>query len=257
MIIEKPTILICNDDGVSAPGLKCLIEAVCEFGNVVAVAPDDHRSGQSSAITIGTPLRIKRHPDIESAEVYSVTGTPVDCVKLALHTILKNRKISLMLSGINHGSNAGNCVVYSGTMGAAIEACMQEIPAIGFSLLHHSWQADFRESIPFVKKITKAVIENGLPHDVCLNVNIPARCIPKGIKITTGSEGFWTEEYVEYHDPQGEPFYLLSGKYVDRHPESDQTDSYWLERQYVTVVPITVNPTAYNEIPTISEVLGV
>jgi len=255
MITEKPTILICNDDGVTAPGLRYLIATVRDFGKIIAVAPADHRSGQSSALTIGTPLRINRHPDIDGAEIYSVTGTPVDCVKLALHTILANRKVSLMLSGINHGSNAGNCVVYSGTMGAAMEACMQGIPAIGYSLLQHSWDADFSQCDPFIKKITGAVLENGLPHDVCLNVNIPARCTPKGIKVTEGSEGFWTEEYVEYQDPHGAPFYMLSGKYVDRNPESDKTDSHWLDREYVTVVPITVNPTAYKEITHVEKLL--
>lgn len=256
MNMERPTILICNDDGVAAPGLRYLIETVREFGDVIAVAPDDHRSGQSSAITIGSPLRITRHADVEGAEVYSVNGTPVDCVKLALHTVLANRKISLMLSGINHGSNAGNCVIYSGTMGASMEACMQEIPAIGFSLLHHSWKADFSQCGPIVRSITQSVLEKGLPHDVCLNVNIPAHCTPEGIKVVCGSEGFWTEEYVEYHDPMGNPFYLLSGRYVDRNPEADNTDSYWLERNYATVVPITVNPTAYGEIKRIEQILG-
>lgn len=255
MIVEKPTILICNDDGVNAPGLRYLIETVSVFGNVIAVAPADHRSGQSSAITIGEPLRIVRHADIGKAEVYSVSGTPVDCIKLALHTIVAGRKISLMLSGINHGSNAGNCVVYSGTMGAAMEACMQGIPSIGYSLLHHSWEADFSQCAPFVKEITAAVLRNGLPHNVCLNVNIPAHCTPKGLKVVDASEGFWTEEYVEYKDPQGVPFYMLSGRYVDKNPEADNTDSYWLDRQFVTVVPVTVNPTASDKISIVRQIL--
>ena len=136
MIVEKPTILICNDDGVNAPGLRYLIETVSEFGNVIAVAPADHRSGQSSAITIGEPLRIVRHADIGKAEVYSVTGTPVDCIKLALHTIVAGRKISLMLSGINHGSNAGTCVVYSGTKGAAIATDISMTCSMVFVMVH-------------------------------------------------------------------------------------------------------------------------
>ena len=253
---EQPLILICNDDGVEAPGLRYLIESVADMGHVIAVAPSEPRSGQSAAITVNSPLRIKRCEHIAGAEVYAVTGTHVDCVKLAMHTVLADRKVSVMLSGINHGSNAGNCVVYSGTMGAAFEACMIGIPAIGFSLLHHSWKADFSQCGRFVRKITRAVLENGLPAGVCLNVNIPAKCIPKGIKTVKSSEGYWTEEYVDYKDPQGKPFYFLSGQFVDRDANNEATDNYWLDREYVTVVPVRPDPTASDLIPSIGAMLG-
>ncbi len=253
---ERPVILICNDDGVNAPGLRFLIEAVSRLGDVIAVAPTEPRSGQSSAISVNAPLRIQRKPDFEMAEVYAVNGTPVDCVKLAMHTVLKDRRIDIMLSGINHGSNAGNCVVYSGTMGAAFEACMLGIPAIGFSLLHHSWKADFTQCGPYVAMITEAVLKKGLPKGICLNVNIPAKCIPKGLMVVKSAEGYWTEEYVDYKDPQGNDFYFLSGRFVDEHPESRATDNYWLDREYVTVVPVRPDPTASDMIDTVRDLLS-
>lgn len=252
---SKPTILICNDDGVTAPGLRFLIETLSRLGKVIAVAPSSSRSGQSSAITVDSPLRITRQPDIDDAEVYAVTGTPVDCVKLAMHTILGGRHVDLMLSGINHGSNAGNCVVYSGTMGAAFEACMLGIPAIGFSLLHHSWKADFTQCGPFIMQICQAVLAKGLPHGVCLNVNIPAKCTPKGIKVLRAGQGYWTEEFVDYTDPSGKPFYLLSGRYIDTDNRPEDTDCYWLDRQYVSVVPVRPDPTALDQLPQISRLL--
>lgn len=253
---ERPTILICNDDGVSAPGLRFLIEAVARLGHVIAVAPSEPKSGQSGAISVNVPLRITRRDDIAGAEVYAVTGTPVDCVKLAMHTILKGRHIDIMLSGINHGSNAGNCVVYSGTMGAAFEACMLGIPAVGFSLLHHSWNADFTQCGPYVTRITQAVLKSGLPKGVCLNVNIPARCVPKGMKTVISGEGYWTEEYVDYKDPQGNPFYFLSGRYIDTNPKSADTDTYWLDREYVTVVPVRPDPTAKDVLGEIDSIIN-
>lgn len=252
---QRPVILICNDDGVNAPGLKFLIDAVRIIGDVIAVAPTEPRSGQSSAISVGVPLRIMRRDDFDGVEVYAVNGTPVDCVKLAMHTVLKDRKIDIMLSGINHGSNAGNCVVYSGTMGAAIEACMLGIPAIGFSLLSHSWNADFIQCGPYVTGITERVLEHGLPKGICLNVNIPAECIPKGVKVARASEGYWTEEYVDYKDPMGKPFYLLSGKFIDTDRNRAETDNYWLDRNYVTVVPTRPDPTALDQIDHIERLL--
>ncbi|MCM1349515.1 MAG: 5'/3'-nucleotidase SurE [Firmicutes bacterium] len=252
---SEPTIFICNDDGVEAPGLRFLIESVSRLGKVIAVAPSAPRSGQSSAITVDSPLRITRQSDIDGAEVYSVNGTPVDCVKLAMHTILSGRHVDILLSGINHGSNAGNCVVYSGTMGAAFEGCMLGIPSIGFSLLHHSWSADFTQCGPYVTEITQAVLKNGLPKGICLNVNIPAKCVPNGMKVVRAGEGYWTEEYADYKDPQGKPFHLLTGRYIDLDPKSDSTDTYWLDRNFVTVVPVRPDPTAIDEIDNITQLL--
>ncbi|MDE6049306.1 MAG: 5'/3'-nucleotidase SurE [Paramuribaculum sp.] len=251
---SKPLIFISNDDGVDAPGLRHLIECVSYMGEVIAVAPSAPRSGQSSAITVDAPLRITPCPGFDGAKVYSVSGTPVDCVKLGLHALV-NRKPDIMLSGVNHGSNSGNSVIYSGTMGAAMEACMVGIPAIGFSLLHHSIEADFSQTTPYIINFTKKVLENGLPDQVCLNVNIPAKCVPKGFKIVKAARGYWTEEYAEYADPSGKPFYWLTGRFVNTEPDNPDTDEYWLQREYVSVVPVRPDQTDSDAISRISDLL--
>lgn len=252
--IETMNILICNDDGISAPGIHYLIERAKKFGHLTVVAPDAPRSGQSGALTVNSPLTITPHKDLDGAEVFSVSGTPVDCVKLALHAIVRE-KPDLMLCGINHGTNAGNCVLYSGTMGAVLEACSNGIPAIGYSLTHHSWDADFSECGPIVDRLTEAVIRDGLPGGVCLNVNIPARCKPLGIKAVRAANGYWTEEYEEYTSPHGKPFYWLTGHFENQEPDNPATDEYWLARQWATAVPVEVNPSALAAIPTIENLL--
>lgn len=251
---ERPLILISNDDGINARGLFHLIDCVKEMGDIIAVAPDMPHSAQSSAISVEKPLRITQHKDYHTAQIYSVSGTPVDCVKLALHAIV-GRKPDLMLSGINHGSNSGNSIIYSGTMGAAIEACMAGIPAIGYSLLDHSPQADFTPTTGYIRLITRNVIKHGLPKDVCLNVNIPANCQPEGIKITRAARGHWGEEYAEYTDPHGRKFYWLTGHFVNEEPESDETDIYWLDRKHVTIVPARPDQTATDTIPDITRLI--
>lgn len=255
MAEERPLIFLTNDDGVDAPGLKALIDAVGGMGDIVAVAPDGPRSGQSSAITVGEPLRIKRHADYNGAQVYSVSGTPVDCVKLGMHA-LADRRPSMLLAGINHGSNSGNSVIYSGTMGAVMEGCMLGIPSVGFSLTHHSWQADFTPGLPWVTQISGKVLSSGLPDGICLNVNIPARCEPLGVKVCVAAQGRWTEEYKDYIDPMGQPFYFLTGKYLPDNPDDPSTDLYWLDRQYISVVPVRPDQTAAYAIPIVNSLLS-
>ena len=233
---ELPLILISNDDGVKAPGLHKLIQWARPFGEVWAVAPAEPRSGQSSAITVNTPLRIAEHPEYDGAKVHSVTGTPVDCIKLAMHHIVPRRP-ALILSGINHGSNAGNSVIYSGTMGAVFEGCMVGIPSVGFSLLHHSLKADFSECGRFITDIIGNVLADGLPDGVCLNVNFPAKVKIEGIKTVRSARSYWTEEYASYTDPHGKPFYWLTGRQVNLEPDNPETDLYWLGRNYATIVP--------------------
>lgn len=254
---ERPLILIANDDGISARGLRHLIDCVNQMdldAEIYAVAPAGHCSGMSSAITVNGPLHLIEHPDYESAKMFAVTGTPVDCVKLGIHAALP-RIPDLMLSGVNHGSNSGNSNIYSGTMGAAMEACMIGIPAIGFSLLTHDPDADFSETTPFIKRIIATVKEKGLPKGVCLNVNMPKNCVPKGIKVTACAEGRWTEEYQDYTSPHGQKFYWLTGQYVDFDPENPAGDNYWLRRDYVTVTPIRPDQTAFDAIPALSTLL--
>lgn len=249
-------ILITNDDSIEAPGLHFLVDCVKDLGEVYVVAPAVPHSGQSSAFTVNAPLRIKEHEGYHGARVFSVNGTPVDCVKLSMHHIL-SRKPDLLLSGVNHGSNAGNSVIYSGTMGAAFEACMQGIPAVGYSLLHHSLKADFSECAPYIKTITRAVIENGLPEGVCLNVNFPAKVKIEGMRVTRAARSHWSEEYQEYLDPHGKPFFWLTGKLQNDEPESIDTDIYWLDRNYASIVPVRADQNAIEAIPHLRQALGV
>lgn len=254
----RPLILISNDDGYQAGGLRHLINSVVDMGldaEIVAVAPAGHCSGMSSAITCDQPLRLLPQPSYRGAKVYAVTGTPVDCVKLGIHAALQGRKPDLMLSGVNHGSNSGNSNIYSGTMGAAMEACMIGIPAIGLSLLSHSEDADFSATTPFIQRIIAMVMKQGLPPQVCLNVNMPKDCTPRGIKVTTCSAGRWTEEYADYSDPHGRTFYFLTGVYEDYEPENPAGDNYWLSRQYVTVTPIRPDQTAHDAIAGLAALL--
>lgn len=250
----RPLILISNDDSISAPGLKVLIDCVSCLGDVIAVAPAEPHSGQSAAFTVNAPLRINRHADYGNAKMYSVTGTPVDCVKLAMHHIVPRRP-DMMLSGINHGSNAGNSEIYSGTMGAAFEACMQGIPAVGFSLLHHSMQADFSYARPYVAEISRRVLTSGLPVGVCLNVNFPARVAIEGVRVCRSARSHWTEEYHQYLDPHGQPFWWLTGSMVNDEPQSTDTDLYWLSQRYATAVPVCPDRNALNAIAQLAKLL--
>lgn len=246
-------ILITNDDGIHAPGLMSLVECAVQFGDVIVVAPDTPQSGKSSAISVETPLFITEHPNIGPAKAYSVSGTPVDCVKVALHAVVP-RTPDLILSGINHGSNSAVSVVYSGTMGAVIEGCIVGIPSVGFSLLHHSWKADFSLSQSFVCEIIARTIANPLPKGVCLNVNIPALVVPEGVRACRAATGHWTEEYKSYVSPGGSTFYMLTGRFVNSEPEATDTDEYWLGRNYISVVPVTPDCTATAAIPVIAPV---
>ena len=244
MIETRPLILISNDDSADAPGILRLVDCMPQNADIIVVAPAEPHSGQSSAITVGNPLRIKQLPDYGRARMFAVTGTPVDCVKLALHTIVP-RKPDLLLAGINHGSNSGCNVVYSGTMGAVLEGCTVGIPSCGFSLLHHSWKADFSMGMPFVAEITRRLLADGLPDGVCLNVNIPARVVPKGVKVCRAARGYWTDEYARYTDPQGNPFYLLTGKFVNSEPQATDTDEHWLAQGWISAVPVASDMTSH------------
>ncbi|MDO5395876.1 MAG: 5'/3'-nucleotidase SurE [Bacteroidales bacterium] len=248
----KPLILITNDDSIEAPGLHRLVEIAAEFGDVIAVAPKYPQSGQSSAISVEKPLRINQTDDYSGARMFTVSGTPVDCVKLALNAIVP-RHPDLLLSGINHGSNSGNAITYSGTMGAVLEGCTNGIVSVGFSLCHHSIKADFSLSAPLVRDIVARVLANGLPDYTALNVNIPARVVPAGSKVCRAARGHWSEEFVRYTDPAGKPFYMLSGRFVNEEPDMTDTDEYWLSQGYVSVVPVTPDQTAARYIESLSQ----
>lgn len=243
----KPLIFITNDDSISAPGLHHLIKIASRLGQVIAVAPQLPQSGQSSAITVDAPLRINEVRGDGDARIFTVSGTPVDCVKLGLHAITP-RKPDLILSGINHGSNSGNAILYSGTMGAVLEGCTVGIPSVGFSLCNHSLNADFSMALPFIDAITRNVLEYGLPPQTALNVNIPGRTAPRGVRVCRAAQGHWSEQYERMMDPHGKPFYWLTGRFVNEEKEAVDTDEYWLAQSYISVVPVMPDQTAFSKI---------
>jgi 5'-nucleotidase len=249
---KKPLILVTNDDGITAPGLRTLIEVMKTIGDVVVVAPDSPQSGMGHAITVNSTLFVEKVKVGEGKQMeYSCSGTPADCVKLAVTQIL-DRKPDLCVSGINHGSNSSINVIYSGTMSAAIEAGIEGIPAIGFSLLDYSWNANFEAAKPYVKSIVENVLKEGLPKDVVLNVNIPnlLKQELKGIKICRQARANWEEEFDKRTNPQGRIYYWLTGKFVNLDHGED-TDEWALQNGYVSVVPVQFDLTAHHCIQTL------
>lgn len=252
MTEARKLVLITNDDSVAAPGLMRLVDCLPDDVDIIVSAPEHPQSGMSSAITVNAPLRIKQLPDYKNARMFSVSGTPVDCIKMAMHTIVPRRP-DLILSGINHGSNSGCNVVYSGTMGAVIEGCTIGITSCGFSLLHHSWQADFGPAMPFITEMVAKLLRDNLPDGVCLNVNIPARVNPLGVKVCRAARSYWTDEYERYTDPSGNPFYFLTGRFVNCEPDADDTDEYWLKRNYISAVPVSADMSAVDSLSFLSK----
>jgi 5'-nucleotidase len=246
---DKPLILVTNDDGISAPGILALIAVMAEIGTVVVVAPDSPQSATGHSITINDTLYINTiSKENDAIQEHSCSGTPVDCVKLAVNEILK-RKPDLCVSGINHGSNSSINVIYSGTMSAAVEAGIEGIPAIGFSLLDYSWNADFEPIKSFIKTITLEVLEKGLPENVVLNVNFPKleKLEIKGIKICRQAKALWIEKFDKRKTPQGRDYYWLTGEFVNQDNGND-TDEWALANGFVSVVPVQFDLTAHHAI---------
>ncbi|GIV42301.1 MAG: 5'-nucleotidase SurE [Vicingaceae bacterium] len=239
-------ILVVNDDGITAPGIQALVEVAKDFGEVTVVAPDKPQSGMGHAITVNSMLRV--HPfRMDGITAYACSGTPVDCVKLAVDVVFKNEKPDWVFSGINHGANHSINVIYSGTMSAAIEAAIEGIPAIGFSLCDFSIEADFSVAKKYARIIIEQAINTPWEKNVCLNVNIPRIDEPlvRGIKICRQAKAFWKEEFDERIDPSGKPYYWLTGKFVSMDEGTDH-DVWALENNYVSVVPIQVDLTDYS-----------
>ena len=245
---KRPLILVTNDDGINAPGIRMLVQIMHEIGEVFVVAPDRPQSGMGHAITINSTLRIQKvKPDGEHVE-YSCSGTPVDCVKMAINKLL-TRKPDLIVSGINHGSNSSINVIYSGTMSAAVEGAIEDIPSIGFSLCSYSIDADFSSTKSFVKTIAEKVLEEGLPSGVCLNVNFPEvkKDFIAGIKVCRQAKAMWIEELEERHDPSGKPYYWLTG-YFKNQEHAEDTDEWALKNNYISIVPVHIDFTAHHAI---------
>ena len=246
---EKPLILVTNDDGINAPGIRALIDVMIKIGDVVVVAPESPQSGMGHAITINSTLQTHLIKDPQGPQKeYSCSGTPADCVKLGINELM-DRKPDLCVSGINHGSNSSINVIYSGTMSAAIEASIEGVPAIGFSLLDYRWNANFNNIKSFVRKITLEAIKKGIPKGVVLNVNFPKlkRDKIKGIKICRQAKTHWIEEFDKRTNPNGQKYYWLTGKFINNDNGKD-TDEYALDKGYISIVPTQFDLTAYKSI---------
>lgn len=246
---KRPLILVTNDDGISAPGIRTLISAMNEIGDVIVVAPDSPQSAMGHAITINSTLHcnsinIDDGPQIE----YSCSGTPADCVKLGINEIL-DRKPDICVSGINHGSNSSINVIYSGTMSAAVEASVEGVPAIGFSLLDYNWNADFSQIREHVIKITKKALKEGIPKGNALNVNFPKlkKEEIKGIKVCRQANAYWIEKFDKRTNPQGREYYWLTGEFINKDKGSD-SDEWALENGYISIVPIKFDMTDHDNI---------
>ena len=246
--MSKPLILITNDDGITAKGIASLVEAVKEIGELVVIAPDKPQSGMGHAITVNNLLRLFKSDEYPNTICYSCSGTPVDCVKLAIYHVM-HRKPDLILSGVNHGSNASTNVLYSGTMSAAVEGALEGIPSIGFSLLDYAHDADFTASKKIIQQLVKNVLVNPLPGDICLNVNIPKGNYEelKGIKICKQARAFWEDKFDCRKDQFGRDYFWLTGEFKNFDAGED-TDMWALENNYVSIVPVQYDLTAHSSL---------
>ena len=248
---NKPTILVVNDDGITAPGIKALLETMQQIGNVVVVAPDSPQSGMGHAITIGKPLRLDKVDIYPGVEMYKCSGTPVDCVKLAVNVIFKGKKPDLCVSGINHGLNHSINVLYSGTMSAAVEGAIESIPSIGFSIDDFTLQANFSHCLKYIKALALQVLAHGLPPATLLNVNFPNSADIKGVKICRQANAKWAEEFDERTDPHKRSYYWLTGVF-QLNDAGEDTDVWALANNYVSVVPVQFDLTAHYAIPVLN-----
>lgn len=248
MVVEKDDklILITNDDGLYAAGLRTLLDVIEEFGKVVLISTMESMSGMSQALTVKTPLRVKLLEENEKHRIYACNGTPTDSVKLAINQLLE-RIPDWVVSGINHGANASVSVLYSGTMAAALEGCLYGIPSVGFSLNNFSPTADFSICKRYIRVIMKKLAKHSIPTGVCLNVNIPSapKEMIKGIKVCRQARGNWKEEFEKRKDPAGKTYYWLTGLFQNHEPDATDTDEWAIANNYVSVVPVTVDMTAH------------
>lgn len=242
--MSKPLILLTNDDGYKAKGIRSLFEALRKIGHLVVVAPSFGQSGKAGSITVQEPIRVKKIEEAPDFELYRCTGTPVDSVKIAMAQLLP-RTPDLIVSGINHGVNSSVSVHYSGTMGAAIEGAIHGIPSIGLSLCDYRPDADFSEAVRIGVEAINEVIQNGLPKGICLNINVPQGDAIAGINICRQAEGKWVEEFEKRVDPTGRDYYWLTGYFKDHEPEKNDTDEWALNNNYASLVPIRVDLTAH------------
>ena len=252
--MSKPLILVSNDDGITSRGIRKLVEIAAGLGEVVVVAPDSPQSGMGHAITVGDTLRIRKSDIFGDIEAYECSGTPADCVKLAKHYVLKGRKIDLVLSGVNHGSNSSISVLYSGTMSAAIEGAIEGYPSIGFSLCDFETNAKMSHIDGYVEKIIREALKNGIPKGIALNVNFPViqKDEIKGIKICRQANANWEEQFDERKDPYGRTYFWMVGNFVN-HDRGEDNDEWALANNYVSIVPCQFDMTGHHAIAQLNE----
>ncbi len=246
--MNKPLILISNDDGYQAKGLRCLVDMVRHLGDVIVCAPDGPRSGYSCAFSATTPLLLTLREESEGVQIWSSNGTPVDCVKLALHELVPRRP-DLVLGGINHGDNASVNTHYSGTMGVVMEGCMKYIPSVAYSLCDNRDSADFEPLIPYVKRFTQQVLDQGLPSGVCLNINFPLTQKGEGyqgVRVCRMAHGTWSNEVTRCHHPRGYDYFWMVGHYQNDEPQAQDTDNWALKHGYVAITPTRMDVTAHD-----------
>lgn len=252
MTKDRPLILVTNDDGVQAKGINELIGCLRDLGNLVVFAPDGPRSGMSAAITSTHPLRYKLLKEEKGLTIYSCTGTPVDCVKLAVNEVL-DQQPDLLVSGINHGGNMAIAVNYSGTMGAAIEGCVFDIPSLGVSLLNHTTDADFSEACRLGRMVARRLLKEGLPKGTYLNLNVPDIPQVKGLKVCRQADGKWVREFMRTDSPGGDPAFWLTGDFENRIPIHPDNDTLALDSGYASLVPCKIDVTDYEYLNTLKE----
>ena len=252
-------IFLTNDDSYLSKGFRAAVNLAREFGRVIAIAPDRVQSGMSQAITINTPLFLRQVEVSDDVEIYAFSGTPVDCAKIAFDHFFKDKRVDLVLSGINHGSNAAVNVMYSGTMGAAIEGSFYGVPSIGLSLDDHDADADFEGAVKYGREIIASVLEaaESLPRPLCLNVNVP-RCAAEeiqGLRLSRQTRGFWREDFYARQDPHGRDYFWLTGAFQNAEPDAEDTDEWALAHHFVSVVPVQVDMTDYRMLGSLKGVI--
>ena len=252
--MSKPLILVTNDDGITSRGIRKLVELMDTIGEVVVVAPDSPQSGMGHAITVGDTLRIRHNDIFGDIMAYECTGTPADCVKLAKHYVLKDRKIDLVVSGVNHGSNSSISILYSGTMSAAIEGAIENLPSIGFSLCDYDPEAKMDHIDEYILKIANETLEKGIPEHTALNVNFPPYQQEKikGVKICRQANANWEEQFDERNDPYGRTYFWMIGNFVN-HDKGEDNDESALASNYVSIVPCQFDLTSYSAMRLINE----
>ena len=251
MEIKRPLLLISNDDGYQAKGIRELVKMLSDYGDILVCAPDSARSGYACAFSCTTPLTLTLQEKRPGVEVWSCNGTPVDCVKMALAELCPRRP-DMVIGGINHGDNGSVNTHYSGTMGVVLEGCMKYIPSVAFSLCDHRNDADFEPLRPLIRQVTGRVLSDGLPQGVCLNVNFPLVETFKGVRVCRMAKGTWGNEVTKCHHPRGYDYWWMVGTYTNDEPEAEDTDNWALNHGYVAITPTQIDVTAYSALDLIN-----